>query len=397
MAYIAFNTTKETIMTSRRTFLLGLTIASLTVASTFTSIVPATATEGTERVGTIYTASNATTGNQILAFDQLRNGTLKAIGSVATGGTGTGAGLGNQSGITLSPDRRLMFVVNAGSNEISTFRFDDREPKSRQPKLLSKVSSGGTRPVSVSLRGNRLYVLNAGSDDVVGFKVGEWGQLNALPNSRRALSGTGTGPAQVQFSPDGRFVVVTEKATNLISTFPVRSGGYLGDRVSNPSSAKTPFGFSFDQQGDLLVSEAAGGPPNISSISSYKLLNDGRLKVITASVKTNQLAACWVAVSRSGKYAYVSNTASGTLSGFMINSNGTLSALTPDGKTGNIGVGTGPIDLAISRNDQFVNSLNTGKDNGGSISVFRMLDGGALASAFTLPNVPKSANGLVAR
>jgi 6-phosphogluconolactonase len=391
-AYIAFNTTKETIMTSRRTFLLGMTIASLTVASTFTSIVPATATEGTQRVGTIYTASNATTGNQILAFDQLRNGTLKAIGSVATGGTGTGAGLGNQSGITLSPDRRLMFVVNAGSNEISTFRFDDQ-----QPKLISKVSSGGTRPVSVTLQGRHLYVLNAGSDDVVGFNVGEWGQLNALPNSRRALSGTATGPAQVRFSPDGRFVVVTEKATNLISTFPVRAGGYLGDRVSNPSSAKTPFGFSFDQRGDLIVSEAAGGPPNISSVSSYKLLNDGRLKVITASVKTNQLAACWVAVSRSGKYAYVSNTASGTLSGFMINGNGTLSALTPDGKTGNIGVGTGPIDVAISRDDQFVNSLNTGRDNGGSISVFRMLDGGTLASAFTLPNVPKSANGLVTR
>jgi 6-phosphogluconolactonase len=374
-------------MTSRRTFLLGLT-----VASTLISIVPATANEGTQRIGTIYTASNATTGNQILAFDQLRNGTLRAVATVATGGTGSGGGLGNQSGITLSPDRRLMFVVNAGSNEISVFKFDDR-----QPKLLSKVSSGGIRPVSVSLRGNRLYVLNAGSDDVVGFNVGEWGQLNALPNSRRALSGTATGPAQVQFSPDGRFVVVTEKATNLISTFPVRLGGYLGDRVSNPSSANTPFGFSFDRRGDLLVSEAAGGPPNISSVSSYKLLNDGRLKVLTASAKTNQLAACWVAVSRSGKYAYVSNTASGTLSGFMINGNGTLSALTPDGKTGNIGVGTGPIDVAISRNDQFVNSLNTGKDNGGSISVFRMLDGGALASAFTLPNVPKSANGLVTR
>jgi 6-phosphogluconolactonase len=390
---MVFHTTKETIMTSRRTFLLGLTVVSLAIPSIIISTAPVTATEGTERIGTIYTASNATTGNQILAFDQFKNGTLKAVGTVATGGIGSGTGLGNQSGITMSPDRRLMFVVNAGSNEISTFRFDDR-----QPKLLSKVTSGGTRPVSVSLRGNRLYVLNAGSDDVVGFAVGEWGQLKPLPNSRRALSGTGTGPAQVQFSPDGRFVVVTEKATNLISTFPVRSGGYLGDRVSNPSSAKTPFGFSFDRQGDLLVSEAAGGPPNISSISSYKLLNDGRLKVITASAKTtNQLAACWVVVSRDGKYAYVSNTASGTLSGFKIGRDGSLVALTADGKTGDVGKGTGPIDLAISRNGQFVNSLNTGTDNGGSIAVFRLLDGGALSAPFILPNVPKSANGLVTR
>ncbi len=374
-------------MQSRRTILLGLFLAS-TIAPSFLSI-PAQAEDGDDRGGTIYTASNATTGNQILAFDQLKDGSLRAVGTIATGGTGTGSGLGNQSGLALSPDRRLMFAVNAGSNEISTFRFQNR-----LPKLVSKVASGGTRPVSITIQGDRLYVVNAGSDDVVGFSVDEWGQLKQLPNSRRALSGTGTGPAQIRFSPDGRFVVVTEKTTNLISTFPVTRGGYLGNRVSNPSSAKTPFGFSFDRQGDLLVSEAAGGPPNISSISSYKLMNNGQLKVITASASTHQLAACWVVVSRNGKYAYTSNTASGTLSGFMINADGSLQAITPDGKTGTVGDGSGPIDLAVSRNGRFVNSLNGGN---GSISAFQMVDGGGLKNAFTLTNVPKSANGLVVR
>ena len=47
----------------------------------------------------------------------------------------------------------------------------------------------------------------------------------ALENSSRPLSGTGTGPAEVSFSPDGRNLVVTEKATNLLDVFPVDSDG----------------------------------------------------------------------------------------------------------------------------------------------------------------------------
>ncbi len=44
--------------------------------------------------GAVYTMSNATTGNRILVFERATNGSLKPSGSVATGGSGTGAGLG---------------------------------------------------------------------------------------------------------------------------------------------------------------------------------------------------------------------------------------------------------------------------------------------------------------
>ena len=376
-------------MTTRRLFLCGLFAATIALPTLLSSPTLANGDDKkTDRIGALYTASNATADNQILAFDQMRDGSLKPMSSTSTGGKGSGGGLGNQSGLTLTSNRQLLLAVNAGSNEISVFKFNDR-----QLKLVSKIASGGTRPVSVTVQGDLVYVLNAGSDDVTGFYLKENGKLYPIPNSRRALSGKITAPAQIRFSPDGQSMVVTEKATNIISTFPIKYG-YLGDRVSNPSNANTPFGFAFDRRGNLLVSEAAGGAPNGSSVSSYDILKNNTLKTLTPSAKTNQTAACWVVISKNGKYAYVSNTASGTISGFEIKSNGSLSAITPNGITGNTGPGSGPIDLIISRNGQFLSSLNS---RNGTISNFKIESNGALKPSPTLSNLPTTVNGLVAR
>jgi 6-phosphogluconolactonase len=370
-------------MTNRRTFLIGF-IGAATVLPTVLSS-SAIANYYAPRP-TLYTTSNATAGNQLLAFEQKKDGSLKAVATVPTGGTGSGGGLGNQGAIAVTRDREMLLTVNAGSNEVSVFNLEGKTPK-----LVSKVSSGGVRPVSVAIQGDIVYVVNAGSDDVTGFYL-RGNKLQPMPNSRRALSATGTAPAQVSFTPDSRFVVVTEKATNTISTFPLRYNGYLGDRLSNPSNAATPFGFAFDRKGRLLVSEAAGGAANASSISSYKLPGSGLLQTITASAKTNQSAACWVVVSKNGEYAYVSNTGSGSLSGFKIEPTGMLKALTADGRTGV--TGAGPIDMIFSRNGRFLSSLNT---RSGTISTFEMLDGGGLKPVATLGSLPTTATGLAVR
>ena len=90
----------------------------------------------------------------------------------------------------------------------------------------------------------------------------------------------------------------------------------------------------------------------------------------------------------------MSNTGSGTLSGFKVKSDGSLVLLTSNGQTGIIGAGSGPIDMIVSRNGNFLNSLDTGN---GTISAFEIEDGGALKTAFTQPSIPTSANGLVGR
>lgn len=339
--------------------------------------------------GAVYTMSNAAAGNRILAFDRAPDGLLTPAGSFATGGSGTGGGLGNQGGLTLSRNERWLLAVNAGSSDLSLFAADNDGLR-----WVDKAPSGGRQPVSVTIHHDLVYVLNAGSDNVSGFRVLPHGRLSPLAGSTRPLSGSGTGPAQVQFSPDGRVLVVTEKATNLIVTYSVNEDGTLGPPQPQASQGATPFGFSFGKRRQLFVSEAFGGAPGASAVSSYQVAADGTLHLVSPSVATHQTAACWVAVKEGGRFAYTTNTGSGSISGYGIGAGGALTLLNADGRTADTGDGSGPIDVALSGNGRFLFVLNS---NAHDIGVFRILRTGQLEPVDAVGGLPAGANGLAAR
>jgi 6-phosphogluconolactonase (cycloisomerase 2 family) len=297
--------------------------------------------------GAVFVMSNSSGGNQVLVFSRATDGTLTSAGGYATGGLGTGAGLGSQGSLTLSEDGRWLFAVNAASNSVSVFavgpsglRLADTEP------------SGGALPIGVTAHQNLVYVLNAGgAGNIAGFTLGADGQLAALAGSIQPLSNGGVGPAQVEFSPDGRTLVVTEKATNRILTYSVGGDGVAAAPVAHPSAGATPFGFAFGLQGTLVVSEAFGGAANASAASSYDL-RGGALQLVSASAPTHQTAACWVAVTGNGKFAYTTNAGSGSVSGYAVGRDGQLALLDASGQTAL--TGAGPTDLAVSHNSQFL-------------------------------------------
>lgn len=338
--------------------------------------------------GRVFTATNAAAGNEIVIYHRAANSSLSAAGRVATNGLGSGGGLGNQGGLLLSKNGRWLFAVNAGSNEISTFAVR-RDTLS----LTDKVSSGGTRPVSVTVHGDLLYVLNGGgTNNITGFSIGEWGKLTPIPNSTRPLSAAATGPAQIQFTPDGDALVVTEKATNKIDLYTVEDGIATGPAVRD-SNGITPFGFAFDKRGHLIVSEAFGGAANQAALSSYEISDDGtNLNIISPSVKDNQSAACWVVVTRNGRYAYTTNTASGSVSGYRVAKDGKLTLL-GNGLTAIIGAGSGPIDAALSKGSQFLYVLNAGI---GTVNGYRVEANGSLTPINNVGGLAPGANGLVA-
>src|ERR1043165_4539482 len=244
-------------------------------------LAPARAAPAQPAVGSVYTMSNEADGNRLVRFKRNASGTLTPAGSLPTGGDGTGAGLGSQGSLIFAFDDLVLYGVNAGSGTISVFLntlFG--------PALIQVVDAGGDTPISVTQRGLVVYVLNAdgaagGTDHINGFRVGAWGTLHPIANSTRPLSAASTAPAQVGFSPDGRSLVVTEKMTNLIDVYPVDQHGLAGQPTTNPSSGEEPFGFSFTRQGFLVVSEAFNGAPNASAVSSYRLLPDSTVDVVT--------------------------------------------------------------------------------------------------------------------
>ncbi|MGH2731469.1 MAG: lactonase family protein, partial [Actinomycetota bacterium] len=280
-------------------------------------------------------------GNAVAVFDRAPDGVLTPAGTFPTGGLGSGPDspnpggadpLGSQGSLTLSRDSRWLFAVNAGSNEISVLAVTRNGLR-----LVEKVASKGNRPVSVAIHRNLLYVLNA-EGTISGFNLSRAGGLSALGASTRSLiGGPASAPAQVAFDPSGDLLVVTEKGTNVIDVFPVGDDGRPGDPVRNESSGEVPFGFTFGGPDVLIVSEAAN-----SAASSYRVFPDATLQVISGSVLNGQIASCWAVVS--GSYAYVSNTGSGTITGYRIGADGSLSLLDPDGVTGVTGDNSVPID-----------------------------------------------------
>lgn len=333
----------------------------------------------------VYTMSNAPSGNAVLAFEQ-RGDALIPAGSFPTQGTGSGGGLGNQGAIVLSDDGETLFAVNAGSDEVSVFQVYDHGLK-----LTCKVSSGGVRPISIAVHEDWVYVLNAGgTGNITGFELTSRNILKPIPGSTRSLSGAATAPAQIEFNPEGNTLVVTEKATQIIDTYTVDEDGVAAGPVSQPSSGVTPFGFAFNKQGILIVSEAFGGTANASAVSSYTL-NNGVLSLRSGSVTDFQAAACWIVVTRNGKFAYTSNTGSNNISSYRVGRKGTLTLLEAVAAS----TGAAPIDMALNRNSKFLYVLNT---TARTIDVFRVDRGsGELTHLTSISGLPTGANGLMAQ
>lgn len=365
-----------------------LVMAALFILPLLTAFVPSVAAAG-KSAGAVYTLSNAAAGNEVLVYDRAAGGQLAFAGAVPTGGLGSGAGLGSQSAVILSKNNRLLFAVNAGSNEISAFAV---RPSGLE--LVDKVASGGETPISLDLHGDLLYVLNAGgAGNITGFRVAVDGRLTALPDSTQPLSNDGVGaapgPAQIAFSPDGKTLVVTEKATDLLLAYTVEDGKAHA-AVIHPSAGATPFGFEFSRRGFLIVSEAFGGQPEISAVSSYAV--DGTaITPISPSVSAGQTAACWIAISKNDRYAYAANTGSASVSSYRIGKDGALTLLEP--VAGFVGDGGKAIDLAFSANGRYLYAL-AGEVN--TITAFAQRADGSLENLGGV-SVPAGSVGLAAR
>jgi 6-phosphogluconolactonase len=335
---------------------------------------------GVPTPGWVYTSTNVAGPNEVIRMARGVDGSLTPNGGTLTGGTGSGDALGSQGAVCLSADLNWLLVVNAGSNDVSVFQL-----VGGVPTLTDREPSLGLRPISVAMLGTLVYVLNAGSpNNVSGFKldVGT-GDLSPIPSSTYTLSAAQTGPAQVAFSPDGAWLVVTEKMTNLIDVFPTQANGQLGPIQLQPSSGQTPFGFGFRNGNQLIVSEAFMGATDASAVTSYALGSGGALSTVSASVPTTETAACWIAIPNNMLWAYATNTGSDSVSGFLITPGGTLVPLNADGVTAT--TGPMPTDVVFGRDTRMMFVLNSGA---ASISSYRIQPGGALLATGTFGSLP---------
>jgi len=337
----------------------------------------------------VFVQTNQQTGNQIVVFRRGGDGRLTRLGTYDTGGLGGAAlpgesdHLASQGSLVFSHRHQLLIAVNAGSDTVSTFRLHgDRL------ELLSIVPSGGQFPASVGVHGDLAYVLNSGGSGIVqGFRVGPHG-LAPIAGSARSLGLANTdppnfltSPGQVGFTPDGRQLLVTTKAsTSSIDVFRVGHDGRLSAApVVNPSATPVPFAFTFGPGGRLVSGEAA-----TSSVTTYRIDPGGTLTG-AQSASDGQGALCWI--KRVRGFYFVSNTATDNLSSFTVGPNGRPSLVDAVAASTN----AGPIDLAASGGFLYA---ETGI--AGTVDEFRVAGNGTLTAIGSVSGLPSGIEGIAA-
>ena len=311
--------------------------------------------------GALYTQTNDPAGNTVQRFDRARDGSLTPAGTLATGGLGLADLGGRQGAVELSGDGRYLYAVNAGSDSVSVFRTGHR-----RTQLIGTFGSRGVAPASIAEHRGRVYVLNSGgTPSVAAFWRWFDGSLKPIPGGTRALAPGAQGAAQVSVTPDSRALVVSERDSNRLETLSLDRLGRPGAPVVTPSSGAVPFGFGISPRGTIVVSEAGA-----STVSSYRFAARGTLRAVTASLPVGQGAACWVAVSPNGRFAYTGNAAGG-ISGFAIGRDGSLGALDADGLTAPLV--PSPRDLDFDASGRYLHAVSPGNaTTGGQVTTFRV-------------------------
>jgi 6-phosphogluconolactonase (cycloisomerase 2 family) len=181
-------------------------------------------------------------------------------------------------------------------------------------------------------------------------------------------------------------LVVTGRSSQRIDTFRIDRNGLASNLKSfDVSPGAVPFGFDFDRRGHLLVSLAGVG--SSSGAASYAVADDGTLSTISAPIETGERAACWLVASKNGRFAFVANAASRTISTFEVARDGSLTFL---GAVPN--EGTTALDEALSQDGRYLYVLA-----GTGIVGFHVSSDGTLTRIGSQADIPAAAAGLAAR
>jgi 6-phosphogluconolactonase len=403
--------------------LLGLVVLAALAVLVAAPLASAGTSKGKKKgdSGFMVTETNDPSGNELVVFTRDAKGKLKQIQSLSTGGNGStqdvGCGtncpiLDSQGAVDMTSNGRLVFAVNAGSDTVTSFRRSGKGFK-----RIDTQSSGGDLPISLTARNGLLYVLNTNDGMISGIRYTSTGQLSPIANSTKPIAGAGQndvfpsgGARQIGFDNTGDQIVVSELATvvggpppGVISSFELNPNGTTDAAVSTKSATPLPFGFAFDQDNHLIVSEV-NDPAGTTdgSVSSYNYNSGTGVLTVINTLTSGGALPCWVSITNNGKYAFVINTGAGRPAGaakYGIGSDGTLTSR---------GVTEAPsgtflwTDPAQSRNSKFLYVVApTGPGPGGDtshIDAYKISSRGGLKFLRSTPsNLPAGVSGLDGR
>lgn len=277
-------------------------------------------------VGAVYAGTNnfGPAGNWVAGFGRRPDGTLVPLDVYETGGTGRGT-------FTLDPprlnplvaedtiitvDNRFLLVVNAGTNDVTSFRINSNYSLTQ----IDREPSGGTSPVSLAYRGGVIYVANADEDGTFTGPIDQSGNITALrldPATGQLTRIAGFSlslrarPADLEVTADGAFLVVSafnagapnlpQPAAAEVSTFRIQPDGTL---------APTPSGTGMSTQSNN------GAGRHLPSATGIEVFTRGSRQFLIAAEARK--------ITSAGTFATFATMQTGSVSTWEIDANGSL-------------------------------------------------------------------------
>jgi 6-phosphogluconolactonase (cycloisomerase 2 family) len=277
----------------------------------------------------LYVANGVSNNVSAYAIDA-RSGALTPVqGSPFVAGS-------SPSAIIVDPAGAFLYVANSASSNVSVFNRDSASGAltAAQGSPFPTGSGQEISGVATSPDGKTLYVSNFGPSNVSALSVGAGGKLTPVAGSPFSVDSS---PRQIQIDPSGKFAYVPLLAACEVEIFSVAANGAL----TSPLRIRT-------RQQAAAIALTQGTAPvsympkflyatNITSnnLSAFGVdANTGALSQIVGEPFATGANPFGVAVDPWGKFVYVSNGFNSvtnkpekSISGFSINTDGTLTQL----------------------------------------------------------------------
>jgi 6-phosphogluconolactonase len=171
--------------------------------------------------------------------------------------------------ILTDPSNKFLFVTNLGADVILQYRFNETGggiAPNRPPAVATKKGAG---PRHIVFHPNRRFAFCTNELDgtVSMYRFNASGTLTPLGSISVMPAGFKNKPwaADIHLTPNGRFLYVSERASNTIAAFRVHDGTLA--LIGHYPTEMQPRGFNIDPEGKYLL--AAGEKSN--GLSTYEI------------------------------------------------------------------------------------------------------------------------------
>jgi 6-phosphogluconolactonase len=182
----------------------------------------------------------------------------------------------------------------------------------------------GNNPTSVNVlaNGNFVYAVNQSDATIAAFQVGSDGVLSSI-----GLFKVGTNPNALASDPAGKFLYVTDGATNQMYGFLVQSNGSLVMMAKPIQTDNLPIAVAVDPRG-IYVYVANFNANDVSAYSIDQTTGNATPISGTSIYAVGNGPLCLLIEPSEGRYIYTANFLSNTVSGLALNpATGGLSAV----------------------------------------------------------------------